>query len=92
MLRALVTGLGLIMLAAGLLPWRPGPAPHVGVIVFGILLLVGTLGERVIYKRELKAPPGSGWEPTGEVSVTETGRVAVWYNPRTGERAYVRAD
>jgi hypothetical protein len=46
------------------------------------------------YKRHpLDAPPGPDWIFTGERFFDpQTGaRLEVWYSPRTGERAYVRA-
>jgi hypothetical protein len=46
------------------------------------------------YKRHpLDAPPGRDWIFTGERFLDpQTGvMLEVWYSPRTGERAYVRA-
>jgi hypothetical protein len=46
------------------------------------------------YKRDaLTAPPGPGWVKTDErfVDPTSGETLDVWFDPRTGERAYVRA-
>jgi hypothetical protein len=46
------------------------------------------------YKRKpLDAPPGPGWQPTGErfVDPTSGETIEVWLQPTSGERAYVRA-
>ena len=55
------------------------------------LVIAGLLVERWRYKRLGAAPPGPGWERTGERFVDpETGRlVTVWFHPATGERRYV---
>jgi hypothetical protein len=39
----------------------------------------------------LSHPPGPGWEPTGERDRQAEGMVDVWFNPATGERAYVKS-
>ena len=46
------------------------------------------------YKRDaLTAPPGPGWVKTDErfVDPTSGETLDVWFDPKTGERAYVRA-
>ena len=58
--------------------------------VWAIVFLLCLLFERTIYKAELTAPPSPEWVDTGEITVDARGAVRVWYNPRTGERAYVR--
>ena len=44
-------------------------------------------------RRPLDAPPGPDWSFTGErfLDLPSGEMVEVWYCPRTGERAYVRA-
>jgi hypothetical protein len=45
------------------------------------------------YKRKpLDAPPGPDWVPTDErfVDPTSGETLAVWFHPKSGERAYVR--
>ena len=60
-------------------------------IAAGLILLIGTLYEKVIYKPLEPAAPGAGWERTGERFIDDkTGRpVTVYIEPRTGERKYV---
>jgi hypothetical protein len=46
------------------------------------------------YKRTaLDGPPGPGWQRTGErfVDPTTGERLEVWFQPESGERAYVRS-
>ncbi len=46
------------------------------------------------YKRQpLDAPPGPDWTLTGErfVDPVSGERLQVWFNPESGERAYVRS-
>ena len=59
---------------------------------FSVLLLVGTVWERVHYKRLMSAAPGSRFHPTAErFQDPTTGEpVTVYADPNTGERAYVR--
>jgi hypothetical protein len=60
------------------------------VLAFAIWFLFRSGG----YKRKaLDAPPGPGWQPTGErfVDPTTGERMEVWFQPESGERAYVRS-
>ncbi len=64
----------------------------VGILV--ALILIWLVFRSGGYKRRpLDAPPGPDWNFTGERFVDpQSGElVEVWYRPRTGERAYVRA-
>jgi len=67
------------------------------VLPFGVslvLLLVWFFFRKGGYKRRpLDAPPGPDWRFTGErfLDPPSGGMLEVWYCPRTGERAYVRA-
>ena len=61
---------------------------------FVALILIWLVFRSGGYKRQpLDAPPGKDWNFTGERFVDpQSGElVEVWYRPRTGERAYVRA-
>ena len=61
---------------------------------FVALILIWLVFRSGGYKRRpLDAPPGQDWNFTGERFVDpQSGElVEVWYRPRTGERAYVRA-
>jgi hypothetical protein len=67
------------------------------VLPFGVLLallLIWFFFRSRGYKRQpLDSPPGRDWSFTGErFSDPPSGEMLeVWYCPRTGERAYVRA-
>jgi hypothetical protein len=62
--------------------------------IFLPLLLIWFFFRSGGYKRQpLDAPPGRDWSFTGErfLDPPSGEMVEVWYRPRTGERAYVRA-
>lgn len=75
---------GVLLLARGL----PGGAQALGL---GGLIVLGIVFERWRY-RSNGARPGAGWEPTGErFEDPHTGKtMQVFYDPRSGERRYVR--
>jgi hypothetical protein len=56
-----------------------------------LILLLGLLFERYVYKPVRPEPPGPGWDRTSEKFVDpRSGQaVVVYYNPQTGERRYV---
>ena len=60
-------------------------------MIFGALLLIGTVWERLYYKPLEKNRPGPGWVATDERFVDDaTGKpVRIWLEPKSGERAYV---
>ncbi len=67
---------------------------YVPASVFVALILVWLVLRSGGYKRRpLDAPPGNGWTFTGErfVDPGSGELVEVWSEPRSGERAYVRA-
>jgi hypothetical protein len=93
MLRAFVLGLGILLAGAGVLGITlGGGSGMLSPLVFGVLLLIGTVFEPH-YKRNLPSPPQDGFTPTGErfQDPTEGKTVEVWYNKTTGERRYVSA-
>jgi hypothetical protein len=93
MLRRVVLWFGLAILALAALLIISGHR-HGGVgalLVWGIILAGGIAFERFRYKPDLDRPPGPGFIRTDEKTVDERGVVTVWFNPTTGERAYVRA-
>ena len=62
--------------------------------VFVALVLIWLVFRTGGYKRRpLEAPPGPDWRFTGErfLDPPSGEMLEVWYSPRTGERAYVRA-
>jgi hypothetical protein len=91
MLRKLVLGLALLVLCAGLLLLFVQPANAFPPLVFGTLLLLGTLFERWRYKAA-QTPGSARGQPTGERFVDpETGALMeVWYDAGSGERSYVK--
>jgi hypothetical protein len=93
MLRNVVLGLGVLMLAGGVIALAAGGTPAgIPAIVLGALFVLGILCERIVYKKVAdQAPLGPGWKRTAERFVEEeTGRtVTVYVKPATGERAYV---
>ena len=93
MLRNLVLGLGLLMLCSGLFLILASPANAFPPLVFGVLLILGTVFERWRYK-PVKTPSAAKGEPTGERFIDpETGvLMEVWYDAGTGERTYVKAE
>lgn len=81
----------LAITAALLFTGRTAPAIGAGAF-WALLILVGLVLERRRYKRVLDAPPGPDWTATTERFIdTETGaETVVYFNPKTGGRAYVR--
>lgn len=58
-----------------------------------LLFLIWFLFRNGGYKRTpLDAPPGPDWQPTGErfVDPSSGETLQVWFQPQSGERAYVR--
>jgi hypothetical protein len=92
MLRGLVLGLGILAMSGGVLA-AINNASGAGLyfLAVGLLLILGTVFERVFYKPVTADKPGAGWADTGERFIDpETGQtVAVYFNQATGERRYV---
>jgi hypothetical protein len=92
--RAVVGGLGVLAIVGALVGWMFGaPSPAIILpIVAGIILILGTLFERIYYKRVERHAP-SGFIATDERFIDPaTGRlVEVHYRPDTGQRVYVDA-
>jgi len=92
MLRGSVIVIGLACFAGGLIAMLFGIFPPAWVaLAWGILILLGTVWERVIYKPVEAGTPGAGWVATDERFVDDrTGKpVRVWLQPTTGERRYI---
>lgn len=79
---------GAILMIAGIAMVRTAGGPMV--LILGALTLVSAALEP-IYGRANGTPRGDDWQATPERFVDpETGKlVAVWFDPRTGERRYV---
>ena len=93
MLRNVVLGFALLVLAAGLVLLMVQPAQAFGALVFGTLLTLGTVFERWRYKPAKAAGTARG-SATGERFIDpETGALMdVYYDPSTGERSYVKVE
>jgi len=93
--RWLVAGIGGAVLVGAVVLLVTGvPWPAVtGLVFIGLALVLGTLFERIHYKRVASRPPGGGFLATGERFIDPaTGRlVEVHFRPETGERIYVDA-
>jgi hypothetical protein len=92
MLRALVIGAGIVCLALGAgLVGIAGPAGWM-LLLAGLALTLGTIFEQHLYKPVAGGAPPKGWVDTGERVVDEKSgeTVAVYSDPRSGERVYVR--
>jgi hypothetical protein len=83
-------GVGCLVLAAALVVSGARVAALIPLVTWGVILAGGVAFERFRYKPDLSEAPGVGWERTEEISADERGKVRVWFNPQTGERAYVK--
>lgn len=90
-LRNIVLGAGVLMLAAGIIVAGSSLPGALWLLIAGGVITAGTLLERVIYKPLRSEKPGAGWIKTAERFIDpDTGRaVDVFYNPTSGERQYV---
>jgi|HubBroStandDraft_5_1064220.scaffolds.fasta_scaffold849312_2 hypothetical protein len=93
MLRGAVLVIAAAVLAGGSVALVTGafsPAFFLG--LWGALIVIGTLYERVRYKPLLEQPPGPDWEKTPERFLDpETGKpVTVYVEPGSGARQYVQ--
>jgi len=92
MLRGAVIAVGAAcVLGGGVLAMVSGDGGGPAMILAGLVLIVGTIYERVRYKPLEKGAPGPGWQRTSERFIDdETGKtVTVYIRPETGERRYV---
>jgi uncharacterized membrane protein HdeD (DUF308 family) len=93
MLRNFILALGGFAFVGGLIALFAGTFSPAFVLVFwGVLLIVGTVYERVRYKPVEAVAPTGNWVRTEERFIDdETGQpVTVYMDPETGERKYVR--
>jgi len=95
MLRGVLVAGGVALVLAGLLFLLGADLLNPGfwLLMAGMVIVFGVVFERRRYKPILDASPGPEWVPTEERFVDERSgaAVVVHYNPRTGQRAYVRA-
>jgi hypothetical protein len=93
MLRNVVLGFAILILGIGVLLLFAQPANAFPLLVFGILLTLGTVFERWRYKAA-QTPQTARGSATGERFIDpETGvLMEVYYDAATGERSYVKVD
>ncbi len=94
MLRAVVLGLGALLVLTGALGIILGLGPEMlGPFILGAVLLIGTVFEPH-YKKNLRPSANEGFSPTGErfFDPTQGGAIEVWYNKASGERRYIAVD
>ena len=92
-MRMLVLTIAGLAMLGGLVALLTGAFPPALIFGFwGVVIVAGTLWERIFYKPLLKQAPGPGWQRTPERFVDPgTGQpVTVYTDPRTGERQYVQ--
>jgi hypothetical protein len=93
MLRKVLIWIGALLLAFGAgISLASHSLAGLGPFGLGTVLLLAILFERRGYKRIEEYPPGPDWQPTGE-QFRDPGSdepVAVYFQPSTGKRAYVR--
>lgn len=91
MLRKLLLGFALLVLAGGALALATGSAQGLPTLLLGALLAVGILFERRRYKPAQKNAKG---QATGErfVDPVSGELLEVYYDPASGERSYVKAE
>ena len=95
MLRIVLLWVGVLAVAAGaVVSFVSGAGAGIGLLIFGLVLLVALLIERHRYKRIVDAAPGPEWEPTGERFIDSGSDMAVqvYSHRRSGKRIYVRLD
>jgi hypothetical protein len=94
MLRPVLLACGGLLVAGGALACVLTATPAgVSAIVLGLVIVIGLLVERRGYKPIQDQVPGSDWQNTGETFLDPGSgvQVAVYFQPSTGQRAYVRA-
>jgi hypothetical protein len=89
--RHVLVGAGFVFILAAVLPPFAGRPGSVGLALAGAALVLGTLFERVVYKRLDTTRPGPAWRRSAErfVDPASGKHVTVFVDPRTGERRYV---
>jgi uncharacterized membrane protein HdeD (DUF308 family) len=92
LLRGILIVIAIVSILCGLVALATGAFPPAAIFaVWGVLLVVGTVFERVIYKQTMARPPGAGWVRTTERFIDDaTGKpITVYVEPATGERQYI---
>ena len=92
MLRGFLIAVSVVSVLCGLVALAVGFFPPAAIFGFwGVLIAVGTVFERVIYKKTHAGAPGAGWVRTAERFIDDaTGKpITVYVEPKTGERHYI---
>jgi hypothetical protein len=90
MLRSAVIVIGALCLVGGGLAVLAGAMPGFVAMVWGLILLLGTLYERFRYKALVKEGPHGAVRTNERFVDDSTGRtVTVYIDPTSGERSYV---
>lgn len=92
MLRSTVLIAAAIALACGVAAMFAHTPPGWVFALWGALIVLSLVYEKVRYKPLETGAPGPGWTKTGERFIDDTTGepVTVWQEPATGERKYVR--
>ena len=92
MLRSLLVGFAVLSLAGAAIALALGAVPSALMLgAWGVILLVGTLYERIRYKPVLEIRPESAVRTDERFIDETTGKpVTVYIDPVTGERSYVQ--
>lgn len=91
-LRGFLIAVVIVCILCGLVALATGTFPPAAIFAFwGVLLVVGTVFERVIYKPTKAQPPGPGWVRTAERFIDDTSgkAITVYIEPASGERQYI---
>lgn len=91
-LRGILIAIAVISILCGLVALATGAFPPAAIFaIWGVLLVIGTVFERVIYKKTKAQAPGAGWVRTSERFIDDSSGkpITVYVEPRTGERQYV---
>jgi len=87
-LRGMLVAVGAVCLVAGVAMWLAAVPPGLILLFWAVVLIAGTVYERVIYK-PLESRAGADWTPTSERFIDDaTGKTVTVY-VRDGERKYV---
>lgn len=90
MLRSAIIVIGALCLLGGGVAVLAGAMPGFIALAWGVILLLGTLYERVRYKTLLRERPGGAVRTSERFVDDSTGRtVTVYIDPASGERSYV---
>lgn len=92
MLRGSLIAVAIVCILCGLVALATGTFPPAAIFAFwGVLLVIGTVFERVIYKPTKARRPGAGWVRTTERFIDDSSgkAITVYVEPATGERQYI---